>query len=221
MSSSGRPAECYGSSSQQRDQPQPTPTARAYVPTPVVAALAVTHMGLSLNIDMSATSFYEPLQVVDFARQYLNIDLNRALTDRDRISLKKALRGVKVEVTHMGDCRRRYKITGVTSAPLRELTFPIDESGDEMHVTRYFEEKYQFRCRHVSWPCLQAGSDSRPIYLPMEVCKIVEGQRFSKKLNKDQVTAILRATWERPLQRENNSIVSRRASVLDDIQFRS
>ncbi|KAJ6852286.1 protein argonaute MEL1-like [Iris pallida] len=166
-----------------------------------------TQMGLSLNIDISATSFYEPLQVVDFARQYLNIrDLNRALTDRDRISLKKALRAVKVEVTHMGDCRRRYKITGVTSAPLRELTFPIDESGDKMHVTRYFEEKYQFRCRHVSWPCLQAGSDSRPIYLPMEVCKIVEGQRFSKKLNKDQVTAILRATCERPQQRENSIV---------------
>ncbi|KAJ6801017.1 protein argonaute MEL1-like [Iris pallida] len=168
-------------------------------------SLRPTQMGLSLNIDISATSFYEPLQVVDFARQYLNIrEPNRALSDKDRVSLKRALRGVKVEVTHMGDCRRRYKITGVTSAPLRELTFSVDESGKEMRVTRYFQERYQIQCRNVLWPCLQAGSDSKPIYLPMEVCKIVEGQRFSKKLNKDQVTAILKATCQRPQQRENS-----------------
>jgi eukaryotic translation initiation factor 2C len=36
----------------------------------------------------------------------------------------------------------------------------------------------------------------------MEVCKIVEGQRYSKKLNNKQVTNILRATCQRPQQRE-------------------
>jgi len=35
--------------------------------------------------------------------------------------IKKALRGVKVEVTYRGSFRRKYRITGLTSQPTREL----------------------------------------------------------------------------------------------------
>jgi eukaryotic translation initiation factor 2C len=34
---------------------------------------------------------------------------------------------------------------------------------------QYFLDKYDYRLKYASWPCLQAGSDSRPVYLPMEV----------------------------------------------------
>jgi hypothetical protein len=36
------------------------------------------------------------------------------------------------------------------------------------------------------------------------VCTIIKGQRFSRKLNEKQVTAILKATCERPKQREES-----------------
>lgn len=36
--------------------------------------------------------------------------------------IKKALRGIKVEVTHRGHMRRKYRITGLTSQTTRELT---------------------------------------------------------------------------------------------------
>lgn len=35
--------------------------------------------------------------------------------------IKKALRGVKVEVTHRGNVRRKYRVSGLTSQPTREL----------------------------------------------------------------------------------------------------
>jgi hypothetical protein len=35
--------------------------------------------------------------------------------------IKKALRGVKVEVTHRGNVRRKYRISGVTAQPTHEL----------------------------------------------------------------------------------------------------
>ncbi|RLN42616.1 hypothetical protein C2845_PM01G23350 [Panicum miliaceum] len=41
-------------------------------------------------------------------------------------------------------------------------------------------------------------------YEPADVCKIVEGQRYSKKLNDRQVTNILRATCKRPQEREQS-----------------
>ncbi|XP_010247717.1 PREDICTED: protein argonaute 5-like isoform X2 [Nelumbo nucifera] len=167
-------------------------------------SLRPTQMGLSLNIDVSATSFYESVKVSDFATKYLNIrDPKKPLSDTDRIKLKKVLRGLRVEVLHVQHVRR-YKVSGVTTQPLSHLTFPLDESGKSISVIQYFFEKYGVRLQYPSLPALQSGSDIKPIYLPMEVCKIVPGQRFCKKLNERQVTALLRATCKRPRERENS-----------------
>jgi len=83
-----------------------------------------TQMGLSLNIDMSATAFIEPLPVIEFVAQLLNSDIHsRPLSDAERVKVKKALRGVKVEVTHRGNMRRKYRISGLTTQATRELTY--------------------------------------------------------------------------------------------------
>ncbi|KAJ9552866.1 hypothetical protein OSB04_016911 [Centaurea solstitialis] len=162
-----------------------------------------TQMGLSLNIDMSSTAFIEPLPVIDFVTQLLNRDVSaRPLSDADRVKIKKALRGVKVEVTHRGNMRRKYRISGLTSQATRELNFPVDERGTMKSVVEYFRETYGFTIVHIQWPCLQVGNTQRPNYLPMEVCKIVEGQRYSKRLNERQITALLKVTCQRPQQRE-------------------
>ncbi|XP_074269555.1 protein argonaute 1 [Silene latifolia] len=166
-----------------------------------------TQMGLSLNIDMSSTAFIEPLPVIDFVTQLLNRDVtSRPLSDSDRVKIKKALRGVKVEVTHRGNMRRKYRISGLTSQATRELTFPVDESGTMKSVVQYFYETYGFNIQHTQWPCLQVGNQQRPNYLPMEVCKIVEGQRYSKRLNERQITALLKVTCQRPQERERDIV---------------
>ncbi|KAK4800022.1 hypothetical protein SAY86_025387 [Trapa natans] len=162
-----------------------------------------TQMGLSLNIDMSSTAFIEPLPVIEFVNQLLNRDVSsRPLSDADRVKIKKALRGVKVEVTHRGNMRRKYRISGLTSQATRELTFPVDDRGTTKSVVEYFRETYGFVIQHTQWPCLQVGNQNRPNYLPMEVCKIVEGQRYSKRLNERQITALLKVTCQRPQERE-------------------
>ncbi|KAK1326914.1 Protein argonaute 1A [Acorus calamus] len=162
-----------------------------------------TQMGLSLNIDMSSTAFIEPLPVIEFVSQLLNRDVTaRMLPDADRVKIKRALRGVKVEVTHRGNMRRKYRISGLTSQATRELTFPVDDSGTMKSVVEYFRETYGFVIQYITLPCLQVGNTQRPNYLPMEVCKIVEGQRYSKRLNEKQITALLKVTCQRPQDRE-------------------
>ena len=37
-----------------------------------------------------------------------------------------------------------------------------------------------------------------------QVCKIVEGQRYSKRLNERQITALLKVTCQRPQERERD-----------------
>ncbi|CAL9104312.1 unnamed protein product, partial [Musa textilis] len=71
-----------------------------------------------------------------------------------------------------------------------ELCFPVDERGTVKSVVQYFEEMYGFTIHNMTWPCLQVGNPQSPNYLPMEVCKIVEGQRYSKRLNERQIAAL-------------------------------
>ncbi|AQK82384.1 argonaute10b [Zea mays] len=137
-----------------------------------------TQMGLSLNIDMSSTAFIEPLPI------------------------KKALRGVKVEVTHRGNVRRKYRISGLTTQPTHELIFPIDEQMNMKSVVEYFKEMYGFTIQHPHLPCLQVGNQKKANYLPMEACKIIEGQRYTKRLNEKQITSLLKVTCQRPREQE-------------------
>ncbi|XP_027072355.1 protein argonaute PNH1 [Coffea arabica] len=162
-----------------------------------------TQMGLSLNIDMSSTAFIEPLPVVEFVAQVLGKDISiRPLSDADRVKVKKALRGVKVEVTHRGNMRRKYRIIGLTSQPTRELIFPVDEEKNMKTVIEYFQEVYKFTIQHSHLPCLQVGSQKKLNYLPMEACKIVEGQRYTKRLNEKQITSLLKFSCQRPQDQE-------------------
>ncbi|KAG8043018.1 hypothetical protein GUJ93_ZPchr0092g38062 [Zizania palustris] len=170
----------------------------------------------SFGHDISATAFYKAQPVMDFALEYLNIrDASRRLHDQDRLKLRKALKGIRVVATHRRDMSIHYKITGLTSDPLKELMF--DQNGTTVSVVQYFKHQYNYSLKYVNWPCLQAGSDSRPTYLPMEVCIILEGQRYSRKLNEHQVRGILRLACERPSQREKSilEITSRNNYVND------
>ncbi|KAL7189604.1 hypothetical protein ACSBR1_039284 [Camellia fascicularis] len=162
-----------------------------------------TQMGLSLNIDMSATAFIEPLPVIEFVAQILGKDVySRPLSDADRVKVKKALRGIKVEVTHRGNMRRKYRIAGLTSQPTRELIFPVDEEKNMKSVVEYFQEVYGFTIQHPHLPCLQVGNPRKVNYLPMEACKIVDGQRYTKRLNDKQITSLLKFSCQRPQEQE-------------------
>uniref|UniRef100_A0A7N0TFJ1 Uncharacterized protein n=1 Tax=Kalanchoe fedtschenkoi TaxID=63787 RepID=A0A7N0TFJ1_KALFE len=164
-----------------------------------------TQMGLSLNIDMSSTAFIEPLPVLEYVNQLIGKDIfSRPLSDSDRVKVKKALRGVKVEVTHRGNVRRKYRVTGITSQPTSDLVFPVDENATMKSVVEYFLEMYGFTIQHAHLPCLKVGNQRKANYLPMEACKIVEGQRYTKRLNEKQITALLKVTCQRPRDREND-----------------
>ncbi|XP_047334251.1 protein argonaute 10-like isoform X2 [Impatiens glandulifera] len=168
-------------------------------------SLRPTQMGLSLNIDMASAAFIEPLPVIEFVNQLLGKDaVSRTLSDSDRIKIKKALRGVKVEVTHRGNVRRKYRVSGLTTQPTRELVFPVDDISTMKSVVEYFQEMYGFTIQHIHLPCLQVGNQKKANYLPMEACKIVEGQRYTKRLNEKQITALLKVTCQRPNDREND-----------------
>ncbi|KAJ4817713.1 Argonaute family protein [Rhynchospora pubera] len=170
-------------------------------------SLRPTQMGLSLNVDTLSTAFVVSTLVSEFVSKLIGKNLNNSrLTNADIMKMKRVLKGIKVEVTHRGATRRKYRISGLTTVATRDLTFTCDELGTKKLVD-YFREVYQHNIRFLDLPCLEVGSNpKRPIYLPMEVCMIVKGQRYEKKLNENQKTNLLRATCQKPVDRENNII---------------
>ncbi|KAL0348907.1 UNVERIFIED_CONTAM: protein argonaute 10, partial [Sesamum angustifolium] len=93
-------------------------------------------------------------------------------------------------------CQGRYLIPTV-------LRFPVDDNSMKS-VVEYFQEMYGFTIQYTHLPCLQVGNQKKANYLPMEACKIVEGQRYTKRLSEKQITALLKVTCQRPRDREND-----------------
>ncbi|KAM4521292.1 protein argonaute-4-like isoform 3-T3 [Fundulus diaphanus] len=105
--------------------------------------------------------------------------------------------GLKVEVTHCGQMKRKYRVCNVTRRPASHQTFPLQlENGQAMECTvaQYFKQKYSLQLKYPHLPCLQVGQEQKHTYLPLEVCNIVAGQRCIKKLTDNQTSTMIKAT---------------------------
>ncbi|KAJ8321901.1 hypothetical protein KUTeg_000372 [Tegillarca granosa] len=193
-----------------------------------------SHWKMMLNIDVSATAFYKAQPVIEFMCEVLDIkDLNeqkRPLTDSQRVKFTKEIKelesqaimntfpftgltGLKVEITHCGTMKRKYRVCNVTRRPAQTQSFPLQlESGQtvECTVARYFLERYKMKLQYPHLPCLQVGQEQKHTYLPLEVCNVVGGQRCIKKLTDMQTSTMIKATARSAPDREKeiNNLVS-------------
>lgn len=64
--------------------------------------------------DICSTSFYKSVPVIQFVAEFLRVtNPLQPFLDRDRLKIKKALHGVRVETTHQQGKRSIYKILGL------------------------------------------------------------------------------------------------------------
>ncbi|XP_017147364.1 protein argonaute-2 isoform X2 [Drosophila miranda] len=173
---------------------------------------------MMLNIDVSATAFYKAQPVIDFMCEVLDIrdimEQRKPLTDSQRVKFTKEIKGLKIEITHCGQMRRKYRVCNVTRRPAQMQSFPLQlENGQtvECTVAKYFLDKYRMKLRYPHLPCLQVGQEHKHTYLPLEVCNIVAGQRCIKKLTDMQTSTMIKATARSAPDREReiNNLVKR------------
>ncbi|KAK6167315.1 hypothetical protein SNE40_021377 [Patella caerulea] len=181
---------------------------------------------MMLNIDVSATAFYKAQPVIEFMCEVLDIentaDQKRPLTDSQRVKFTKEIKGglssasqgLKVEITHCGTMKRKYRVCNVTRRPAQTQSFPLQlDSGQtvECTVARYFLERYKIKLQYPHFPCLQVGQEQKHTYLPLEVCNIVGGQRCIKKLTDMQTSTMIKATARSAPDREKeiNNLVTK------------
>ncbi|VAH72133.1 unnamed protein product [Triticum turgidum subsp. durum] len=87
------------------------------------------------------------------------------------LQIKKALKGLRVEVSHRGQVRRKYRINGLTKQSSRDLRFKLS-TGETKTVRDYFRETCKLQLSYDFLPRLQVGTEQKPNYLPMEVCAL-------------------------------------------------
>lgn len=137
---------------------------------------------MMLNIDVSATAFYKAQPVIEFVCEVLDFksieEQQKPLTDSQRVKFTKEIKGLKVEITHCGQMKRKYRVCNVTRRPASHQTFPLQqESGQtvECTVAQYFKDRHKLVLRYPHLPCLQVGQEQKHTYLPLEasLCTIV------------------------------------------------
>ena len=129
---------------------------------------------MMINIDSSATAFYESVSLVQMVVKVLgkrSVEDLRRITDRDRTKLDKALKNLKIYVTHRGEnaSKRRLKITKLSNTSASNTKFDVD--GKQTDVASYFERTYNRRLQYPFLPCIIVRKTTS---LPMEVCNVVE-----------------------------------------------
>uniref|UniRef100_M4BSN4 Uncharacterized protein n=1 Tax=Hyaloperonospora arabidopsidis (strain Emoy2) TaxID=559515 RepID=M4BSN4_HYAAE len=165
-------------------------------------SLRATQNRLVVNLDLAATAFVEAMDVTSYLSETLALrQLPTTLAKHQHAAFSKAMRGVKVNVTHRPGVKRSYRVNGL-SRDAADRTFFETDDGQRLSIAQYFEQTYKLRLRYPKLPCLHVGAPQKKNYLPMEVCHILAGQKCPRKPTDKQVANMIRFTCTPPDKRK-------------------
>jgi eukaryotic translation initiation factor 2C len=88
-------------------------------------------------------------------------------------------------------CLNKKKVNRLVTLKCQECSFSKKSRQnpgevEEVSVADYYWEVYKHRLKYPNAPALDVGSKKKPTYIPLELCKIIEGQRYTKALSRMQ-----------------------------------
>lgn len=160
-----------------------------------------------LNVDVVHTAFYKEQMVLDFLKETLNFrenDFYQPFEPQKRKRILRELKMLKIQVTH-APVQRTYKISDIGAVGCDRQTFPItDETTKkttQCTVQNYFKQRYGINLRYPKLNCLKVGPVNRNIFIPIEFCKLIGGQKVLKKLSDRETATFIRTTAVPPKTR--------------------
>lgn len=167
-------------------------------------SIRATQNRLVVNLDLAATAFVKAMDVLDYVHEVLTPrEFPRSFNRTQHSIFGKAIRGVKVEITHRPGIKRAYRVNGL-SPQGADQTFFQDDNGQRISVAQYFAKTYNVRLQYPKLPCLHVGASQKKNYMPMEVCRIQAGQKCPRKVTDKQVANMIRFTCTPPDQRKRS-----------------
>lgn len=90
----------------------------------------------------------------------------------------------------------------MTGERASQIKFDEEKNGvkRKISVEQYFRENYK-ALKYPNFPCLQVGSETKKVFLPLEVCDITTGQHYKRKLQPQQTAEMIRFTATPPQDR--------------------
>ncbi|KAG0252761.1 hypothetical protein BG011_006820 [Mortierella polycephala] len=162
-----------------------------------------------VNIDTTATAFIKGGQAVGVFEQILKTRLHRdhPLRDNERSMIERVLKGTFFTVTHRGVNQRKFKLERISDAGADRTYFDMvtnDGRTKSLSVREYYKEAYGTPLNYPSLPCFGVRHKENTSFFPAEMCYIVPGQHYKKKLNEEQVATMIKETAVKPDQRARN-----------------
>ncbi|PHT97949.1 hypothetical protein BC332_33134 [Capsicum chinense] len=169
-------------------------------------SLKPTSGGLALCLDYSVLALRKPMPVLDFLRDYIGEFSENNNFGNKWQAASDALVGLKVKVIHRR-ASQKFLIKELTKRKTRDLTFPlVDPEGKdpprEVFLVDYFRDKYQREIRYKDLPSVELGKGDKKNQVPLELCVLVEGQRYPKEhLDRNTALFLKNISLARPLER--------------------
>ncbi|KAK8449630.1 hypothetical protein SEVIR_7G248200v4 [Setaria viridis] len=140
-----------------------------------------TQQGLILCVDYSVMPFYKAGPVMDLVEKIVGrLDYRTTLNKWQLENLEYELKGRRVTVIHRRT-NQKYIVQGLTALPAGQLTFVDAETGQTNRLVDYYAQKHGKVIEYQMLPCLDLSkSKDKANHVPIELCTLLEGQRYPK-----------------------------------------
>ncbi|PSS32032.1 hypothetical protein PHLCEN_2v2209 [Hermanssonia centrifuga] len=150
-----------------------------------------------VNVDTTTAAFYKPIELLSCAMEVLGLRNTRPLLhigeDKQKVDkLRRFLKGVAVYVKPTN--RKKIIKDIVIEAGYQE--FPKD--GKSITVEAHYLASHGIVLKYPEAFGVKFGGDA---IFPAEVCKIVEGQRYKRKLSPEDTTKFMQQSVSKPAER--------------------
>ncbi|KAJ3182043.1 hypothetical protein HDU87_000383 [Geranomyces variabilis] len=166
-----------------------------------IRVLMAGHLGV--NVDVAATVFRQGgVTLLELTKTMMRVpnvaELAKIPYPVLRSRLQAQFKGANVVTTHRADLKQRFSIGSFSRETADSCMF--DYNGKPTSVTQYFKLHYNLKIQYPFLP-LVLKTNGKSAF-PIEYLTMTPSQRFKRKLNGDQTSDMIRATVQRPADRE-------------------
>ncbi|XP_036143314.1 protein argonaute-2 [Monomorium pharaonis] len=158
-----------------------------------------------LNVDVSHKGFTIRQKVLTYITEVVNQGRYRDPIREDNLTyndlawnktkIQSFLRGLKViyEIPNSPTSKRTYRVVELYDETSDSHKF-TDSEGRECSITEYFWQYKKYKICRTNLHTLHVGVNARggKVLLPLELCTIMPGQAYNKKLDETQTTNMIK-----------------------------
>ncbi|KAL3088023.1 hypothetical protein niasHS_009309 [Heterodera schachtii] len=132
-----------------------------------------------IQLDAKKSAFFPAIDLIEFVCRFLNSRPDYIQNDFSQPAkvrtIVKQIKGLAVQTVHLPESQMTFAVFGLTDRCASEMIITIQ--NQQTNLVQYYAQKYDMRLRYPRLPCVIFRRGSNEAFFPMEVLKIIGGQR--------------------------------------------